>query len=297
VDTARRDGPSLLDPSFLRELEALRRKLTTRARSGAAGERLGKRRGSSAEFLEHRTYEHGDDPRSIDWAAYARSGEPIVKLYRAEEDVIARIVCDASASLDWGAPSKLTVAKRFAAAAAYLALAESERAQLFVAGDGLAASSAPARGKGGLAGLVRAIDRVRAGGATDLARAVDAVIARSDRPGVLVVISDFLDSGPVPAALGRAALAGHDVALVHVVAPDEVEPDLDGDLELEDAETSARVELTADARAIEAYLARFAGLCASLRGVARRHGGGYVRARTDEPLEGAVRRFVARSVD
>ncbi len=42
---------------------------------------------------------------------------------------------------------------------------------------------------------------------------------------------------------------------------------------------------------------RFAGLCEELRAWARRHGAVYIRARTDEPLEAAIRRFVARSVD
>ena len=40
-----------------------------------------------------------------------------------------------------------------------------------------------------------------------------------------------------------------------------------------------------------------AGLCEALRAWARRHGATYVRARSDEPLEGAVRRFVSRSID
>jgi len=83
---------ALLDPGFVRELEALRRRMEVRARSGAAGEHIAKRRGGSAEFHEHRTYAAGDDLRRIDWSAYARSGEPVVKVFRAEEDVVARLL-------------------------------------------------------------------------------------------------------------------------------------------------------------------------------------------------------------
>jgi uncharacterized protein (DUF58 family) len=287
----------LLGPSFIRELEVLRRRLEIRARSGAAGEHVARRRGSSAEFQEHRAYAPGDDMRRIDWAAYARTGEPVLKQFRAEEDVIARIVCDTSASLGFGEPSKLDAARRLAAAIGYMALARSERAQLFLAGEGIAREAAPARGRGGLAGLLRALDRVEAAGGTDLARAVDGVIQRSRRPGMLAAISDFFDPGPVISALGRAVQAGHDVALVQVVAPDEIEPALEGDWTLEDAETGALVEVTMDVAAIEAYVLRFAGLCEELRAWARKHGATYVRARTDEPLEGVARRFVARSVD
>ena len=71
---------------------------------------------------------------------------------------------------------------------------------------------------------------------------------RSPRPGLLVVLSDFLDPGAFETALVRAAAAGHDVALVQVLAAEEVEPPLDGDYALEDAETGALVEVTIDAR-------------------------------------------------
>jgi uncharacterized protein (DUF58 family) len=287
----------LLGPDFVRELEVLRRRLEIRARSGGGGEHLARRRGGSSEFQEHRPYAPGDDLRRIDWAAYARTGEPVLKIFRAEEDVVARLVCDASASLGQGQPPKLDVARRLCAAVGYMALARSERAQLFVAGVGLAREHAPVRGRGGLPSLLRALEGVEAKGGTDLARAVDAVVQKSARPGMLVAVSDFFDPGPVTAALGRAVQAGHDVVLAQVVAPDEIEPDLEGDWALEDAETGAVVEVTMDAAALEAYVLRFAGLCEELRAFARKHRAAYVRVRTDEPLESAVRRLVARSVD
>jgi uncharacterized protein (DUF58 family) len=157
--------------------------------------------------------------------------------------------------------------------------------------------SAPVRGRAGLPALLRALDGVEAGGGTDLGKAIDSVVQRSHRPGMLLVVSDFFDPGPVTAALARAVQAGHDVVLAQVVAPDEIEPSFEGDWALEDAETGALVEVTMDAAAIEAYVLRFAGLCEELRAFARKHGAAYVRVRTDEPLEAAVRRLVARSVD
>lgn len=287
----------LLGPDFVRELEVLRRRLEVRARSGGGGEHAARRRGGSAEFHEHRPYAPGDDLRRIDWAAYARTGEPVVKLFCAEEDVVARLVCDASGSLGHGTPPKIDVARRIAASMGYMTLARSERAQLFIAGRGIARWNAPVRGRAGLPALLRALDGVEAAGGTDLGKAIDGVVQRSHRPGMLLVVSDFFDPGPVTAALGRAVEAGHDVMLAQVVTPDEIEPSFEGDWALEDAETGALVELTVDAAAIEAYVRRFAGLCEELRAFARKHRAAYVRVRTDEPLEAAVRRLVARSVD
>ena len=288
---------SLLDPAFVRELEVLRRRLEIRARSGGGGEHLAKRRGGASEFQEHRAYAPGDDMRRIDWSAYARTGEPMLKLFRAEEDVVARIVCDASASLDYGSPSKIEVAKKIAAAVAYMTLARSERAQVFIAGEGLVKETSAVRGRGGLAGVLKSLEGARAKGGTNLAKAIDAVVQKSARPGMLVIASDFFDPGAVTDALGRAARGGHDVMLVQVVSPDEIEPTWDGDFALEDSETGKVVEVTMDAAAVEAYVLRFAGLCEELRKWARRHRASYIRVRTDEPLESAVRRFVSRSVD
>src|SRR5512143_3503378 len=143
-------APRLLSPDFLRELEALRRRLLVRTSSGAAGERVARRHGSSAEFLEHRGYTTGDDLRHLDWLAFARTGEPVLKLFRAEEDVVVRLVVDASASLDHGTPTKLETAKRLAAAIGYMAIAGSERAQVIAAGEGLARVGEPTRGKAAL---------------------------------------------------------------------------------------------------------------------------------------------------
>jgi uncharacterized protein (DUF58 family) len=291
------DDDSLLSPSFMRELESLRRRLAVRPRSGATGEAPASRRGSSAEFLEHRPYSPGDDLRRVDWLAFARTGEPVLKLFRADEDVVVRLLVDASRSLECGSPSKLDVAKRTAAALGYVALAASERAQVAVAGDGLAAVREPRRGRHAVPALLRELDAIAVLDRADLAKAVDGTLARSRRPGMLVVLSDFLDGGPFADALLRAAASGHDVAMIQVLAPEETDPPWDGDLALEDVETHDVVEVTLDDRARAAYLARLHGLYDVLRDVARRARGTYVRVGTAQPLIEAARRFVQRAVD
>ncbi len=302
------DPRSLLDPDFVRELEALRRRLEVSVRSGAAGERASRRRGGSAEFQDHRPYAPGDDLRRVDWAAFARTGEPVLKLFRAEEDSVLRLLLDASASLAFGTPQKLDVARRVAAAIGYLALANGQRTQVLVAresggappsaaGRGLARVGTPRRGRDSLAALLRDLSAPLASGSADLAHALEVTLKRSARPGLLVVVSDFLDPGPVTRALSHACAAGHQVALVQVLAREEIEPSFDGDFSLVDAESNAEVELGMDAAAIDAYVTRLAGLIEELRSWARRHRASYVRITNDEPIEGVVRRFVARAVD
>jgi uncharacterized protein (DUF58 family) len=295
------DPQSLLDPAFVRELEALRRRLSLTAQSGAQGERAARRRGGSAEFQDHRPYAAGDDLRRVDWAAYARTGEPVLKLFRAEEDSVLRLVLDASASLAFGNPPKLSVAQRLAAAIGYLGLANGQRAQVFIARKtkerDVARASTPRRGRAALPQLLRDLAEAEASGSTDLARALEQVLELAPRPGLLVIVSDFLDSGAVTRALTRASASGHQVALLQVLARDEIEPSLDGDFSLVDAESNAEVELSVDAAAVAAYVARLTGLIEELRSWSQKHGASYVRITSDEALEGAVRRFVAREID
>ena len=281
----------------MRELDALARMLEVRARSGALGEHGAKRRGGASEFQEHRPYSPGDDLRRIDWAAYARTDEPVLKLFRAEEDVVVRVACDASGSLDFGEPKKIDVARRLASAIGYMALSRSERAELWVARDGRGAPKPVARGRSGLVAFLRGVEAVEAAGATNLASSIDVIVRRAPRPGMLAVISDFLDPGPVLLALARARSRGHDLALVHVFALEEEDPALEGDLTLEDSETGETVEVTIDARALDAYRASVGALRDGMRAFARKSDASYVRVRTDESLVTSMRRFVARAID
>lgn len=294
-------GDALLDPDFVRELSLLRRRLKVDVRSGGAGEHVARRRGGSAEFQEHRPYTAGDDLRRIDWLAFARSGVPVVKTFRAEEDVVVRLLVDASASLDYGNPRKIEVSRRLAAALAYLSLSDSERVQVLVTGGpetrGLSVVGEPRRGTGALHRVLRELSHIEARGRGSLPAALRAVSERALRPGLLVVLSDFLDPGPVTEELSRLRAQGHSLALVQVLSRMELEPNFEGDLGLVDAETGSEVEVTLDASAVEAYLARLAGLVDELRQSARRLGGRYVRVVTDEPLEAPVRRIVLGGQD
>jgi uncharacterized protein (DUF58 family) len=286
----------LLDPEFVRELGLLRRRLKVDVRSGGSGERVARRRGGSAEFQEHRPYAPGDDLRRIDWLAFARSGSPVIKTFRAEEDVAVRLLLDASGSLDFGNPKKMEVSRRIAAALAYLALGDSERVQVLATGThgarGLSVVGEPRRGRGALHRVLDELSHIEARGEASLSSALRGISERGLRPGLLVVLSDFFDAGPLSEELARLRAQGHSLVLVHVLSRMELEPDFEGDLGLVDAETQAVLEVTMDAKAIEAYLARLTGLVEELRAAARRLSGRYVRVLTDEPLEAPLRRIV-----
>jgi uncharacterized protein (DUF58 family) len=286
---------SLLGPEFARELEALGRLFASRARSGGSGDRLGRRRGGSAEFQEHRDYD-GDDLGRVDWLAFARTGQPKVKVFREDEDAIVRLAVDTSASMRFGSPPKLDFALRAAAAFGYLALSASERVSVLtltdVASETATLRGRPERGRAALGRLLRQLEGLTPTTRIDLGASLGAEPSLSSRPGVLVLLSDFLDCGPIERALGRAALAGHDIRVVHVSATEELEPALEGDCTLVDAETGEERVITADGTAVAAYEARVAAHVRWVEGFTRKCRGSYVFCRSDEPLFGVMKRIV-----
>jgi uncharacterized protein (DUF58 family) len=66
---------------------------------GAAGEFAGSGTGASMDFQDHRAYSPGDDPRHINWQAYARTGQYSMKLFREEIRPVVDIILDASPSM------------------------------------------------------------------------------------------------------------------------------------------------------------------------------------------------------
>jgi uncharacterized protein (DUF58 family) len=111
---------TLLSPELLAQLERL--ELVTRKvfRGRMKGERRSRRRGQSVEFADFRNYVPGDDLRFIDWNLYARLEKLFLKLFLEEEDLHFYTLIDASASMDFGEPTKLHFAKQLAASLGFM---------------------------------------------------------------------------------------------------------------------------------------------------------------------------------
>ena len=274
---------ALLSPEFLARLSRLRIAVRRRFAGSSAGGRRSLRRGASAEFAEHRPYYAGDDVRRIDWNAYARLEELVLRLFVAEEDVTLYLLIDTSASLSVG--TKLESAKKIAAALGYVALSGSERVSVMAFGDGLTTALPPSRGKKRIATLLMQLDRLEAQGGTSLARAVDGLLSRSVRPGIVAVISDFLDPEGFARPLDRLLAQKFEPVLLQVLDRQEVEPEAGGDLTLIDSERGDRIEVTLDERAIRAYRARLHAFFGELESWSKKRGVHYGRLTSDTQLE------------
>jgi uncharacterized protein (DUF58 family) len=287
----------VLDPEFLRRLERLTVVARKTLRGVGQGERRSKRHGGTVEFADYRGYTPGDDTRQIDWYAYARLEELYLKLYVQEQDLALHLLIDQSASMGTGTPPKLPYARKAALALAAVGLSAGDRVSLRVFRGGESGPGfGPRRGRTGLARLLRYLAADDgATGQTSLHDAARTFLRARPSPGVVVLLTDLLDPGGYERALELLRYSGFEVHLIHVVAPDEVEPDVDQDLELEDAETGETVMVALNQRAIREYRDAFAAFTGRIDAFCRRHAIGYAMIRTDLPVEELVLDSLRRS--
>jgi uncharacterized protein (DUF58 family) len=277
----------LFEESFLRKLERIAI-LSKRAAAGQMqGERRSQKRGQSVEFADFRPYSTGDDFRRIDWNAYARLERFFIKLFIEEQDLTIHLLVDNSKSMDWGDPNKLEYAIRSAGALGYIALNGLDRVTVTALGEtdnGSAGYFSPHRGKQNAFALFSFLQSLRASGPANLKRSLQAYATRVSRPGPLLLLSDLMDDGWAD-GLNALARRGFEVSVLQILSPDEVEPEISGDLKLLDSETRAEVEITAEYDLLERYRRGLADWQEELRRFCGARGIHYASILTSTPLE------------
>ena len=283
--------PTLLPEAIRRRLEPLML-VARKVRAGAIkGDRRSIKRGSSIEFADYRNYVAGDDLRQLDWNIYARLERPYIKLLEDEEDLAVHLILDASASMDFPPAGeahqhKLFYAKRILAGLAYISLTSNDRLVLSAVRDGGAATFGPTRGRAQGVAALRFIGEIAAAGITDLDSALADYALQARRPGLTLVISDmFSYEGRYLDGLNALLSRGHEVAFIHILAPEEVQPPVTGDLSLIDMETEVKQEVTLDGVMLGIYQQQVNGWRDAIRNECLRRGAHYFPLVTDSPWE------------
>ena len=278
---------------FLLRLERLAMAARKAIPGQTQGERRSPKRGQSVEFSDFRPYAAGDDFRRIDWNAYARLERFFIKLFVEEEDLSVHFLIDASRSMRWGLPDQLDYAVHAAGALGYITLCGLDRVTVTVLDEaekpGGGSYFPPQRGRQqalALFDFLRKLNEPSPGikGQLVPARKLRSYAANSIRPGLLVLFSDLMDDGWIE---GMSALAGRgfEISVVHILAPDEINPDLEGDLKLVDVEQGTAVEVTADFEVLARYRATLADWQKNLHDFCTRRGMNYVPVETSMPLD------------
>jgi len=245
-------------------------------------------RGPSAIFKEHRAYRPGDDPRLIDWRAFARSDRYSIKHFEHETQLRGTLALDISPSMHWGSGdvSNIDYAATLLAALAYVLTRQGDAVSL-VTFDEAIRDRLPARsGPAHLDYLMRTLaEPSRSTGATALHSALDKLIEQAGRMGLVVIASDLLDLGTDALdPVARIQARGHQTIVLHVMDPAELELPYEHTMHFEGLEGEAPVEV--DPKGLRRrYPEEVDAFVASCQRRVVAAGGRYFLARTDTPPE------------
>jgi uncharacterized protein (DUF58 family) len=279
------DGP-LFDESFLRRLE----RLSLQAQRTLHGKPLSGIHSShrylpASIFSDHRPYTSGDDLRYVDWHAYARHNDILMKLGDAEQNVDVHLLLDVSRSMAWGQPPKMRSMQRLAGALGYLSLTHGDRLNVVPFGNQPLRAFGPAQGKGRLIELLRYIEAIPLQKQTGIQRVLEQHAQRHQRGGLLVLCSDLLVYEGLSEGLRYLKPPRWQVLILHLIDPRELRPELQGSYELEDSETGQRMMVAMDAQTMATYRRMVTTWQETISRTCSRYGASYARVLTTWPLE------------
>ena len=212
---------------------------------GPMGDHVGRGTGASLEFEDRRNYVVGDDLRYLDWRAYARTDQHMVRVYREEVQPTLDVLLDGSRSMAVD-PVKAQRAVDLAALLMQSAIHSGYDARLLVVED-------------------RPRD-LRGADVWDLDvtfSAVDSFVQLLSkqhlflrRHGLRAVVSDFLAEEGVGTMLRHLGAGAQRLFLMQVLSTWETKPAVGESLRLIDAETEASLDLVMDEDTVSQYRQR-----------------------------------------
>lgn len=206
--------------------------------------------GFSVEFSEHRRYSHGDDPKDIDWLAYAKTDRYYIKKFEAETNITGYLVLDTSQSMAYTYRQQLTKLEYcicLAAALTYLMLMQQDPIGLVTFDRKIRASLFPRSRRSQFAAILSQLTKLKPGGETELQGPMRQLLAMLRHRSLIMLMSDLLSD--VDATLDSIRMlkhAGHDVIVFHVLDEAEVTFPFSGLVQLNDLESRQSVNVNAD---------------------------------------------------
>lgn len=297
------DMAQLFDEELLARLRRLALMSKRSIADGLAGEHRSRRRGSSPEFADFKSYTQGDDYRRIDWNIFSRLDEVFVRLSEVTTELSVHILLDASNSMDWrGSPTlplKHDYARRIAGSLGYVALWHFDRVVITPFGRELGASFGPAQGRAQILPMLSFLAQQGTLGETDLPLAIERYARSRRRPGILVIVSDLLSGDPpdLQQSLRLLRTHGWQIIVAQVIDGAELDPALDQALdvtgqpttfELRDVENDDRLRLTPTSEILDRYRDAVATWREQIEAACNDEACDYLALQTDWPLESIV---------
>lgn len=241
-------------------------------------------KGRGMTFSEVRSYQFGDDVRSIDWNVTARYNEPFVKVFEEERELTMMLVVDVSGSELFGTKlqSKKEVITEIAATLAFSATQNNDKIGLLLFSDQMELFIPPKKGRSHVLRIIRELLEFEPKGKrTDLVEALKYVSNVMKKKAIIFVLSDFMTDGYQQTL--KILSGKHDVTGIRVYDErEETIPSL-GLVQMQDAETGEFIMVNTSAKSVRiSYAAYFKDREAYFKDSFNRSGAGTINTRVDE---------------
>jgi uncharacterized protein (DUF58 family) len=251
-------------------------------------------KGPGLEFSQYRSYQPGDDLRSLDWKMFARSDRYYIRESEVETNISVRILIDASASMNHsdGDFTKIDYAKYLGASLAYLANLQGDAIGLYVLKNSGIFSMTPKQDYQHLARLFYQLEQINPNGAFTKPIHYKELFAGAQKRELLIFITDlYQKEDEIIKLLDTLNTLRHEIVVFHVLSRNELNLDFKGYSTFEDLETGETIQIdqtiarTNYQNKLNAYLEE-----TRIKLLDRRIF--YRTITTDEPLDQALRDFL-----
>ena len=252
--------------------------------------------GFSVEFAQHREYALGDDPRHLDWKIYGKLNRYYIKQYEVETNYAAYILHDASESMLYGSTEAACNKQRYAnfvtAALSYLIVSQTDCVSLGVFNEGLRTFLEPKQSFAHVHRICEVLENVESGSKTDVGEIMHHFANRISRRGIVILVSDLLDSpAHILQGLNHLRFARHEVLVLHIMDPYELEFPFDGNVKFEGLE--GYKPLMCQPRLLrQSYLEALNQHILAVKTACERNKVDYALINTRQPVENALQMFL-----
>jgi uncharacterized protein (DUF58 family) len=260
--------------------------------------------GQSVEFVQHREYVPGDDPRRIDWKAWSKTDKYYIKQYEEDTNLRCTLLVDLSESMQFGSlpagrgtgrggvSNKYEYACAIAACLAYLLLRQQDSVGM-VTFDAKVRSVIPSRSKRNhLHSVLAALDAQNPAEKTDIYSILAEVADEQSQRGMIVLISDlFVPREGLFKGLKLLRHRGHDVMLFQVLDDEELDFNYSGTTKFEGLEELG--DIVCDPRALrDGYLEALQAFLDELRRHCSKNTVDFQTIRTSEHLDAVLAHYI-----
>jgi uncharacterized protein (DUF58 family) len=279
-----------IDPAAIMQIKNLELRARTIVEGMWKGLHRSPYHGFSVEFSEYRPFIHGDDPRYLDWRLFARSDRYYLRKFEEETNLRCQFVLDLSKSMGFGSVTynKADYAKTLVGTLAYFLSLQGDASGLTLFADGLQDYIPPRVRSGHLRQVLQRLEKPLIGKDTDVTLPLRKTLELTTRRSLLVFVSDFLaDLSELGKSLQQVGASGHEVILLQILDPQEINFTFEEDAMFEDLETG-RVIYLDPAAVRDEYKQRFQEHTNQLKQLASKAGMEFVQIPTSEYLEVAL---------